>query len=342
MTSAARRSRDSAAVSGRVAPLDGATIDFRLYGPDDVRCAGPPVFESLGVPYPAGRRARRRRRRSPPPQPGRTAGSRAYSGDANNLPVSGACGAAGESVLVDAGAAGDATRPSRRVRPRGTAGYCFGRRATIVAAPGQKVITGTPGADVIIGGPAGETIDGRGGNDLICAGRGNDTVSGGTGNDKLRGEAGNDQLFGDSGADLLLGSGGADDLRAGSRQRSRGRRRRHRPYRRRARATTSSTSRSSAAAGATGSSAAPAATASAPPAARPTSSTAASAATASCATRATASGAASGSRGARTRRSLPVARRRSLAADCSLPAVARAGAGGGFPRCGRASRLCWR
>ncbi len=203
---------DSATVLGRVAPVAGATIDFRLYDPDDVTCAGPPVFESLGVPYPAGGGAVT----SAPFSPTKTGTYRwiaAYSGDANNLPVSGACDAAGESVLVHP----RAPLTISHLPPQGgTSGYCFSRAATIIAQPGQKTITGTPGADVIIGGPAGETIDGRGGNDLICAGRGNDKVSGGAGDDKIRGEAGNDRLSGGSGADLLLGSGGADDLRAGA------------------------------------------------------------------------------------------------------------------------------
>ena len=203
---------DSATVIGRVAPVDGGTIDFRLYDPDDVTCAGTPVFESLGVPYPAGGGAVT----SAPFTPTKTGTYRwiaTYSGDANNLPVSGTCDAAGESVLV--GPPVLTSFPHPPPGSGGTAGYCFGRPATIIAT-GQKTVNGTPGADVIIGGPAGETINGRGGNDLICAGRGNDKVSGGSGNDKIRGEAGNDKLTGDSGADLLLGSGGADDLRGGA------------------------------------------------------------------------------------------------------------------------------
>jgi hypothetical protein len=203
---------DSAVVSGRVAPVEGATIDFWVYDPEDVACAGSPAFASLGVPYPAGGGAVT----SAPFTPTKTGTYRwiaAYSGDANNLPVGGTCDAANESVLVNPAAPG--TFPNLPGGLGGTAGYCFGRAATIIAT-GQKTINGTPGADVIIGGPAGETINGRGGNDLICAGRGNDKVSGGSGNDKIRGEAGNDKLSGDSGADLLLGSGGADDLRAGT------------------------------------------------------------------------------------------------------------------------------
>ena len=106
---------DAAVVSGRVTPVEGATIDFRLYDPDDVTCAGAPVFESLGVPYPAGGGAVT----SAPFTPTKVGTYRwiaAYSGDANNLPVSGTCDAAGESVLVNPPAPGAFTNlpPGRR------------------------------------------------------------------------------------------------------------------------------------------------------------------------------------------------------------------------------------
>jgi hypothetical protein len=103
--------------------------------------------------------------------------------------------------------------------PTGGAGaggaMCEGRLPTIVAKPGQTVLTGTPGRDVIIGTDAADRIDGRGGNDTICAGRGNDTVRGGAGDDVIRGGAGRDRLLGDSGRDVLLGGAGNDDLRGG-------------------------------------------------------------------------------------------------------------------------------
>jgi hypothetical protein len=42
----------TAMVFGRRTSVAGATIDFRLYAPEDQACTGTPVFESLGVPYP--------------------------------------------------------------------------------------------------------------------------------------------------------------------------------------------------------------------------------------------------------------------------------------------------
>ena len=73
--------RDSAAVSGRVTPLDGATLDFRLYGPDDVACSGPRCSSrsACRTGRPPGSSSRRR---SPPPSRGRTAGSRATAATA--------------------------------------------------------------------------------------------------------------------------------------------------------------------------------------------------------------------------------------------------------------------
>ena len=78
---------DTAIVSGRVNPQAGATITFTLYGPGDATCAGAPAF----TPHPAlpGRR-RPGRPRPPftPTAPGTYRWIAAYSGDANNAPVS--------------------------------------------------------------------------------------------------------------------------------------------------------------------------------------------------------------------------------------------------------------
>ena len=108
------------------------------------------------MPYPAGGGAATSAPYTPP-QAGTYQWVAAYSGDANNLPVSGTCGAANESVVVRPPAPAPAPATFLVLPPGagGVAGYCFGRPATIVAAPGQRVITGTPGADVILGGPAG-------------------------------------------------------------------------------------------------------------------------------------------------------------------------------------------
>ena len=84
--------------SGLVSPSPGATVDFRLYGPDDADCSRTPVFESLGIPLGADGRAVS----APftPTKPGVYRWRASYSGDANNNPVAGACNDAGEAVTV--------------------------------------------------------------------------------------------------------------------------------------------------------------------------------------------------------------------------------------------------
>jgi hypothetical protein len=89
---------DTAVVSGLVNPVAGATVDFRLYGPDDESCAGPPVFESLGRPLGADGTAA-----SEPftaTRPGVYRWIAFYSGDANNEAVTGPCNGANENVNV--------------------------------------------------------------------------------------------------------------------------------------------------------------------------------------------------------------------------------------------------
>ena len=81
--------RATATVNGRANPVEGATIDFRLYGPDDTTCARAPVYTSL-VPYPAGGGSVSSRAFEPTVG-GRYRWSTSYSGDANNLPVPGSC-----------------------------------------------------------------------------------------------------------------------------------------------------------------------------------------------------------------------------------------------------------
>ena len=90
---------DTAVVSGRVNPQAGATITFTLYGPDDAICAQGPAFSPPPVPYPVAG--------GPVSSPGYTptqAGTyrwrAAYSGDANNQAVSGACNDANETAVV--------------------------------------------------------------------------------------------------------------------------------------------------------------------------------------------------------------------------------------------------
>ena len=39
-------------IGGRIQPVDGATVIFRLYGPDDDDCSEPPILTTTAVPYP--------------------------------------------------------------------------------------------------------------------------------------------------------------------------------------------------------------------------------------------------------------------------------------------------
>jgi hypothetical protein len=81
-----------AGVADRISPVAGATIDFRLYGPTDTGCTGAPVFESLGVPYPAAGGAVSSAPYAPP-TPGVYRWTASYSGDANNAPAVSGCSA---------------------------------------------------------------------------------------------------------------------------------------------------------------------------------------------------------------------------------------------------------
>ncbi|MEM1332122.1 MAG: LPXTG cell wall anchor domain-containing protein [Actinomycetota bacterium] len=90
---------DVAVVSGRVDPQDGATVSFRLYGPNDADCSGTPVFEDLDVPYPvAGGEVRSAS--FTPTVAGTYRWVAFYSGDANNAPATGVCGDPAETVSV--------------------------------------------------------------------------------------------------------------------------------------------------------------------------------------------------------------------------------------------------
>jgi hypothetical protein len=89
---------DTAVVTGRVNPVAGATVDFRLFGPDDATCAGNPIFQSAGRPVDADGRAASEA--FTPTVAGTYRWVASYSGDANNAPVSGACNDANENVVV--------------------------------------------------------------------------------------------------------------------------------------------------------------------------------------------------------------------------------------------------
>ncbi len=108
---------DTATVRGLVSPA-GGTVDFRLYGPDDASCSRAPVFESLDRPVAPGGTAVS----LPfvPTAPGTYRWRAFYSGDANNLPVAGACNDAGESVIVSP----PPPPPDITVRTRDQGGPC--------------------------------------------------------------------------------------------------------------------------------------------------------------------------------------------------------------------------
>ena len=90
---------DVATVLDRTDPDDSAVIDFRLYGPNDATCSGNPVFESLGIPYPAAGGSVTSAAFTPT-----VAGTyrwvATYSGDENNLEAVGVCGDPAETVTV--------------------------------------------------------------------------------------------------------------------------------------------------------------------------------------------------------------------------------------------------
>lgn len=90
---------DRATVSGRGAPLPGATVEFRLHGPGDNSCSGVPVFRATAPLSDAGTAT------SPPFTPTETGTYRwraLYSGDDNNAPVDGACDDPNQRVTVAA------------------------------------------------------------------------------------------------------------------------------------------------------------------------------------------------------------------------------------------------
>ena len=89
---------DTAHVTGRVSPIDGATVTFNLYGAADTTCSAAPIFTST-VPLLADGTATSAG--YTPPGPGTYRWIASYSGDANNNPVSGVCGEAGENGIVN-------------------------------------------------------------------------------------------------------------------------------------------------------------------------------------------------------------------------------------------------
>jgi hypothetical protein len=123
---------DTAVVSGLVNPVAGATVDFRLYGPDDESCARAPVFESLGRPLgPDGAAA------SEPftaTRPGVYRWRAFYGGDANNEAVAGPCNAANETVTV--------TGPPTITVQTKRRGKCVETRFTLRVQVAARALTG--------------------------------------------------------------------------------------------------------------------------------------------------------------------------------------------------------
>jgi hypothetical protein len=142
---------DSVVVSGRVNPLAGATINFFLYGPNDVACLGL-VFASPGVAYPVAG--------GPvisaaftPAAAGTYRWRATYSGDANNAQVVGACNDANESTTVIKASPTLATTASASVVVGGSvndsAGLAggfnpIGTIAFALFGPGNPTCTGVP------------------------------------------------------------------------------------------------------------------------------------------------------------------------------------------------------
>jgi hypothetical protein len=144
---------DNVVVSGLVNPQQGATVDFRLYGPNDATCSGSPVFESLNIPYPvAGGPVT-----SAPFTP-RSVGQyrwvASYNGDANNNPVSGVCNDLNESTAITPSAPKIATIASANI------------------TVGSGLLADTATVSGLVNPQPGATVDFRlyGPNDATCTG----------------------------------------------------------------------------------------------------------------------------------------------------------------------------
>ena len=124
---------DTATVTGLVNPAAGGTFTFRLFGPaSGPTCTGSPLFTSTVPAQLSGTTATATSGAFTTTTPGTHRWVASYDGDARNLPLSGACGDAGESVEVTAAAAavgeaadrhapvpGQARGGARLRRPRG-------------------------------------------------------------------------------------------------------------------------------------------------------------------------------------------------------------------------------
>jgi hypothetical protein len=87
---------DRATVSGVVNPIGPQTVTFRLYGPNNATCAGPPAFTSTVTL--AGGEAQSAL--FTPTTAGTFRWIATYDGDANNIPAAGSCGDPTETRAV--------------------------------------------------------------------------------------------------------------------------------------------------------------------------------------------------------------------------------------------------
>ncbi len=87
---------DQATVTGRVSPVGSQTVTFRLYGPDDTSCAGPAVLTEIAALVNSNAVSTTTR----PATAGVYRWRATYDGDANNAPVTGACGELSETRTV--------------------------------------------------------------------------------------------------------------------------------------------------------------------------------------------------------------------------------------------------
>lgn len=139
---------DIAVVNGRVSPLAGATIDFRLYGPADATCSAGPVFTSLGVAYPAAGGPVSSATYTPT-----TAGTHrwvaTYSGDANNNSVTGTCGDTAETTEV--------AKATPALNTEASPNVALGGSLTDTATVTGRVTAATSTVDFRLYGPNDET-----------------------------------------------------------------------------------------------------------------------------------------------------------------------------------------
>ena len=145
---------DNATVLQRQNPGASATIEFRLYGPNNGSCTGTPIFTST-VPYPAAGGSVPSASFTPT-QLGTYRWIALYSGDVNNVPVMGACNDANENtevtlpkptittvasadIVLGAGSLLDNATVSGRVSPQAGATIDFR-----LYGPGDATCTGAP------------------------------------------------------------------------------------------------------------------------------------------------------------------------------------------------------